>query len=328
MSFGKCNSSICLDDILSKVSEVDILNYYLGISTLPILINSPLREDKSASLSVFINNNNNIILKDFGTYKSYNIWSFFMELWGCSFEEMLIKINKELPSIHSTNINYKKIIKNKNTFSKTKIQCKIRDWKPYDLEYWESYGINLPWLQFGNIYPVSHIFITKDNNTYRFAAEKYAYAYVEKKDNKITLKIYQPYSVNKKWINNNDASVWDLWSQLPEKGKMLIITSSRKDALCLWANTSIPSISMQGEGYIPKQQVINELKNRFDNIYILFDNDYNKLDNHGRQYAKFLSQAFDIPYIEIPDKYEAKDPSDFVKKYGKKELKQLINKLI
>ena len=42
-----------------KVSEVDILNHYLGISTLPILINSPFRQDKNPSVSVFINNNNN-----------------------------------------------------------------------------------------------------------------------------------------------------------------------------------------------------------------------------------------------------------------------------
>ena len=61
MSFGKCNKSICLDDILNKVTEVDILNHYFGISTLPILVNNPLRADKNASLSIFLNDKDNII---------------------------------------------------------------------------------------------------------------------------------------------------------------------------------------------------------------------------------------------------------------------------
>ena len=92
MSFGKCNKSICLDDILNKVTEVDILNHYFGISTLPILINNPLRPDKNASLSIFLNDKDNIILKDFGSYKSYNLWSFLMEFWGISYKELLEKI--------------------------------------------------------------------------------------------------------------------------------------------------------------------------------------------------------------------------------------------
>ena len=85
---------------------------------------------------------------------------------------------------------------------------------------------------------------------------------------------------------------------------------------------------MQGEGYIPKQSVIDELKSRFKEIYIFFDNDFDKKENHGRQYAQFLSKMFDIPYIEIPSEYKAKDPSDFVNKYGREKLKQLINELI
>ena len=58
------------------------------------------------------------------------------------------------------------------------------------------------------------------------------------------------------------------------------------------------------------------------------DIDFDKEENHGRQYAQFLSKTFDIPYIEIPNEYKAKDPSDFVNKYGREKLKQLVNELI
>ena len=328
MSFGKCNKSICLDDILNKVSEVDILNHYFGISTLPILINNPLRADKNASLSVFINEKDNVILKDFGSYKSYNLWSFLMEFWNLKYEEVFEKISKELNNINSTLHTFKSKKYQNKTRSKFLLECKIRDWKDYDLQYWESFGISLPWLKFGEVYPISHTFITKEGKRHVFRAEKYAYAYVERKDNIVTLKIYQPKSTTRKWCNSSNSSVWDLWSQLPKTGDKLFITSSRKDALCLWENTLIPAISMQGEGYIPKQSVIEELKSRFAKIYIFFDNDFDKEENPGRQYAQILSKTFDIPYIEIPDEYKAKDPSDFVKNYGRDKLKQLINKLI
>ena len=328
MSFGKCNKSICLDDILNKVTEVDILNHYFGISTLPVLINNPLRPDKNASLSIFLNDKDNIILKDFGSYKSYNLWSFLMEFWGISYEELLEKIINDLNNINSTLFQLKSKRYKQQLKSKSILECKIRDWKDYDLQYWESYGISLPWLKFGEVYPISHTFITKDNQKHTFRAEKYAYAYVERKDGIVTLKIYQPKSTVRKWCNSGNASVWDLWSQLPKIGNKLFITSSRKDALCLWENTLIPAISMQGEGYIPKQSVIDELKSRFKEIYIFFDNDFDKKENHGRQYAQFLSKMFDIPYIEIPSEYKAKDPSDFVNKYGREKLKQLINELI
>ena len=328
MSFGKCNKSICLDDILNKVTEVDILNHYFGISTLPILINNPLRADKNASLSVFLNEKDNVILKDFGSYKSYNLWSFLMQLWNLKYDEVLERILKDLKEINSTLYQLKSKRFYKKIHSKSILECKIRDWKPYDLQYWESYGISLPWLKFGEIYPISHTFITKEDKRYVFRAEKYAYAYVERKDGIVTLKIYHPKSTTRKLCNSGNASVWDLWSQLPKTGDKLFITSSRKDALCLWENTLIPAISMQGEGYIPKQSVIDELKNRFKHIYIFFDNDFDKSENHGRQYAQFLSKMFNIPYIEIPSEYEAKDPSDFVNKYGREKLKQLINKLI
>ena len=328
MSFGKCKKSICLDDILNKVTEVDILNHYFGISTLPILVNSPLRADKNASLSVFLNDSNNVILKDFGTYKSYNLWSFLEEYWCIPYDRVLEKISKDLKDINSTIHILNRTKRNNTMRTNSIIECRVRDWRDYDIKYWESFGISLPWLKFGEVYPLDYVFITKGDNRYTFPAEKYAYGYVERKDGKVTLKVYQPYSTVRKWINNNNSSVWDLWTQLPKTGDTLFITSSRKDALCLWENSLIPATSMQGEGYIPKQQVIDELKNRFKHIYIWFDNDYDKPENVGKQYAEFLSKTFDIPYILIPDKYQAKDPSDFVKKYGREKLKQLINELL
>ena len=323
MSFGKGKQSICLDDILNKVSEVDILNHYLGISTLPILINSPFRQDKNPSVSVFINRNNNIIFKDFGTHKSYNIWSFFEEYWNCSYEEVLNRLYKDLNKIKSISGTLKVHTAKKYVHNSSTLNVTIREWKDYDFKYWDSYGISYKWLKFGRIYPISQIFI----NNNRFPAEKYAYVYVEKKDGIISMKIYQPFSERLKWLSKHDSSVWDLWDRLPEKGNRLIITSSRKDALCIWENTGIPSISMQGEGYIPKDHVVQQLKDRFKVVYVLYDNDFDSDINNGRVFGKTLADKFNLKQIEIPEEWKSKDVSDLCYNWGREVVKQVINNL-
>ena len=324
MSFGKCKQSICLDDILNKVSEVDILNHYLGISTLPILINSPFRQDKNPSVSVFINNNNNIIFKDFGTHKSYNIWSFLEELWGCSHEEVLLKLYNDLNKIKSISGMLKIHTARKYVHNSSVLNVTIREWEEHDFKYWNSYGISYKWLKFGRIYPISQIFI----NNNRFPAEKYAYVYVEKKDGIISMKVYQPFSNKMKWLSKHDSSVWDLWDRLPERGKHLIITSSRKDALCIWENTGVPSISLQGEGYIPKPHVVQQLKNRFTNVYVLYDNDFDSDINNGRVFGKTLADKFNLKQIEIPEEWKSKDVSDLCYNWGREVVKTIINQLI
>ena len=47
------NSSVCLEDVLGRVSELDILSYYCGITEIPCVINSPLREDKTPSFGFY-----------------------------------------------------------------------------------------------------------------------------------------------------------------------------------------------------------------------------------------------------------------------------------
>ena len=119
-------------------------------------------------------------------------------------------------------------------------------------------------------------------------------------------------------MNKHDGSVWDLWTKLPDKGDNLIITSSRKDALCIWANTGIPSLSLQAESYLPKQHVVQQLKDRFKNVYVLYDNDFDSSENHGRELGNLMAKEFDLIQIEIPDEYKSKDTSDLYKKLWKK----------
>ena len=50
---SKGSSSVSLEDILSKVSEADILSYYLGVTEVPTILYSPLRQDRRPSFGLY-----------------------------------------------------------------------------------------------------------------------------------------------------------------------------------------------------------------------------------------------------------------------------------
>ena len=327
---SKGTDTISIDDVRRITTDYEVVNKYLGIRVVPSNINSILREDKNPSLCIFPYKDS-LFFKDFGTNQSGNIYQLLSLYWNIPLNQVYRKIYNDF-----TSANYKSCCC-KNKISKTiikkksniNIKVKIRDWKPWDIEYWSSYGISKEWLNYCDIFPISYIFLIHQNGEQIvISADKYAYVYIERKDNKVSLKIYQPYSTNFKWMSKHDASVWDLWTKIPEKGDKLIITSSRKDALCLWANTGIPSLSLQGEGYIPKEKVINQLKERYNKIYVFYDNDFKNKVNNGRNYGRILAEKFNLQQIEIPTEYKSKDPSDLYKNWGKEVFLNVINQLI
>lgn len=324
--FSSGKSSICLDDILSKVTEADILSYYLGITEVPCIINSPLRDDKRPSFGLYSTDGNRVFYTDFATRDSGGIFDLLGAKWNCSYTEVLSRINKDIPKFHGkTNINTYTpcTIHNTNKNKNTDLQCKVRDWRKYDIEYWESYGITLEWLKYAEVYPVSHKIIVKDGQRYIFGADKYAYAYVEHKEGKVTLKIYQPFNkVGYKWSNKHDKSVLSLWTKVPDYGEQICICSSLKDALCLWANAGIPSLSIQGEGYGMSDTAINELKRRYKQIFICLDN-----DKPGLNDAKKLSEETGFINVVLPPFNEGKDISDLYKAKGKEEFLRIIKPL-
>jgi len=326
MAFSSGNTSITLNDILSKVSEADILYHYFNVSNIPCVISSPLRVDKDPSFGIYTLDGNKIYWKDLSKNISGGLWDMLGEYWGVNYKEVLNKVWKDLPNITTTYAKSSKMGKPQsisNYTEETDLQCKVREWKHYDIEYWESYGISLNWLKYADIYPISHKIVIKGDNKFIFVADKYAYAYVERKDNKVTLKIYQPFNKKFKWSNKHDRSVISLWTKIPEYGDKLIICSSMKDALCVWANTGIPCIAIQGEGYTISDTAISELKKRYKDVYILLDN-----DEAGILDARKLSQSTGFTNLVLPD-YGAKDCSDLFKLLNNvNEFKQVIFSLI
>ena len=67
------------ENLLNKVSNYQILKFYLPHLEVGGVINSPLRQDRNASLSMF-NSKHGVLIKDFARNKIYNGITFVMEL--------------------------------------------------------------------------------------------------------------------------------------------------------------------------------------------------------------------------------------------------------
>lgn len=319
------SDSTSIEKVNDLYSDFDVAHKYLGITCVPEVINSPLRQDNNPSLGLFINNRTNSLwFKDFGSGEKGSLYDLLAKMWNVSKDKVYDRILEDMPAPALIRKRGAKVYRK----SAGKVEVRVREWRDYDIAYWDSYGVSLPWLKFGEIYPISHIILTKNGHSYPIPAEKYAYVYVERKDGIVSFKIYQPYSKEYKWMSKHDSSVWDLWTKIPEKGDKLIITSSRKDALAIWSNTGIPALSLQGEGYIPKEHVVQQLKDRYNKVYVLYDDDFQSEENHGRMYGKMIAERFNVTQIEIPEKWESKDPSDVVKNHGREVLKQIIYELV
>lgn len=348
MAFGKNKDYKKLpnsNDILSAISDLEIFEMYLG--GIPRkAISSPLREDTNPSFSLFHSDlHNKVFFRDFATGETGDCFLFVMRLFNLQSKvetfnkiasdfqltqfELNTTINTSPKRSYVSKSNTKKSIRSE----RLRISVRTRLWKLKDKDYWNGkYGLNKQQLEYCNIFPISHYFI----NGYCTEADDIAYAFVEEKDGLQTFKIYQPFNDNdEKWINNNDYSTWELWTQLPETGDICIITSSRKDAAViksLFPSNKITSCSLQSEGVNPKSSVIEELRSRFKEVFVMYDNDFKNSKNPGRTAGSKLCEQAQFLQIEIPTeictKYGVKDPSDYLEANSGSELKNLLTKLI
>ena len=326
MVVGKTSSSISKTEIFDKYSEIEVLTtVFPEITSLPCKICSPFRVDNNPSFSIYMNDQHHICFKDFGEQECRgSLLDLLCKKWDCSFNQVFDKIlevmqkskaQKDCVTLKPKSL---KVLTRKESSELTKIQVVVRPWRSHDIEYWESYGIKLPWLKYAGVHAISHKIIVKEGKKFIFPSPKYSYVFTEYKENRLSLKIYSPFDKKHKWCSKMDSSVISLWTKVPECGDRIVICSSLKDSLCLSNQLHIPAIALQGEGYNMSATAVNELKRRYKKIFICFD-----IDKPGLADAKKLSEKTGFPFV-VPDLNGQKDISDYYKSLeDKQQFKQL-----
>jgi len=309
------NDILHTDVILEKITEFDIFKFYC-----PRFIDrnkkfcSELREDKRPSASI-VNYNGNLLYKDFGyPDHTFNCFGYVQFKYGITFTEALISTDFNL-RLASTN----GIIKTKTPklYGKQEIDKKVtvirkkrRPWYIKDAIFWSKFGITKEILINFAVEPIDYYWINEN----RFSCKTITYAF--RFSNKF--KIYAPYETDLKWFSNTNKDIIQGYTQLPEEGDVLYITSSLKDVMCLYA-MRMHSIALQSEMQMPTMVLMQMLKKRFKRIVIFYDN-----DTPGQSMASKICSEYQLDNLHIPSNWNAKDVSDAISVQGFNKVKQFI----
>jgi len=311
------NDYLHTDVILSKITEYDIFMYYCpNFKKLGKKFTSDLRQDRSPTVSI-IPYNDKLLYKDFGNSEhTFDCFNYVKYKYNCSFiaalriidNDFKLNLSPKTQEIKFTMgiMGYKQ---KAPIFDKTPviIKKKRRAWNSEDSRFWSKYLINKKILSMFVVEPISYFWI----NETRFICKSISYAFKFK----TRYKIYSPYENKNKWLSNTRKTDIQGYAQLPTKGKKLIITSSLKDVMCLYS-AGYNAIALQSEMQIPEEKLINKLKQRFNIIEILYDNDFDNVNNPGQTVANKICDLYGFKNICLPNELKSKDPSDLVSKIG------------
>ncbi len=103
-------------------------------------------------------------------------------------------------------------------------------------------------------------------------------------------------------------------------GDYLVITKSLKDVMCLY-EFGIPAIAPCSENLFLTEAQYNKVKSKFKNIYLLYDNDLPGV----RATNKIHKQYPELKCLLL-NRNDAKDFSDYRKKFGYAKTLELVNK--
>jgi 5S rRNA maturation endonuclease (ribonuclease M5) len=304
--------NVTLDKILQLVDEYHIYSHYLGQTvTINKPISSPFRKDQNPSWSLFRSKQNQIMYKDFATGETGNVVKFVQILFDIKYHESLNKIWKDLIATNKIKQRRPKVEPELKIPAKV-IGVRRKYFTKTDEDYWSKYGIDKDTLKYFNVSPIDSFWVNDIQQPYKYTKECPMYAY--KVFNKF--KIYRPCATNRedKWRNNCGPYDIQGWEQLPCNDETIIITKSLKDVMVLY-KLGYNAIAPQSENSAIPKKIVDNIKERFKRIVILFDN-----DTPGKEAAKKLSEKYDIPFIYLPLDmyilYKVKDISDVVKELG------------
>ena len=299
----------------------DVFLYYLpGYILGEGNTNSPFREDKIPSFSVRWSKGK-WRFKDFGNSDvKGDVVDFIMLLHNLTFDQAVSRVVEDfgtnsLFGREGSHVVRKSKVQKGNSVVELDVKSKL--WATNDLNWWKEFGITIDTLNKYNVKPCSHIFINK----HPILCKEPTYVFRENKDGVESIKIYQPLAKSFKWLNNHKWEVVQGWTQLPEKGELLIVTKGLKDVLTLH-ELGYSSVAPQSETSFLKAHILKQLLKRFDKIIILYDNDV-----PGLAQAKKYSEQYSLPYMYLPLE-GPKDISDYYKANGKEETIKILKQLL
>ena len=328
---GSKKTALTPETILSKISAFDIFKFYMPERDwrLNTVTYSPFRNENHPSF-VIGNKYGEISFIDFAETSLRGDCFYFVKcLFNLStMNDVLIKIDNDfgLGISSKENVNkYKEIVKQyKQPEESIKryslIQVKTKKFTKQELEYWNSYHIDIEDLRKENVYSVDKVYLNKQlfyTNPHELT---FGYLYDGH------WKIYRPNETKKnKWLPNNvPITAMDGLDNI-KNCDIAFINKSKKDYIVIKKLFEC-SCAVQNEGLACfSEENVNYLKSNSKRQILSFDSDVTGVKN-----SQQITQLFGFDYCNVPKQYLSegiKDWADLGKTYGMKAIeKYLIEK--
>lgn len=320
-------NEITKDEILKHITQEDIFQRYLGIVPTYRPIKSPLRQDKHADCGFYVNSANVIKYYDKAKFINDDCFGIVKLIYNIDFNQALLLIANDFGLLASINasVPYREHITKEQILQPrvTKIEIQTRPFTKEDLDYWIQFNITEELLKKEKVFAVKTAWVNDTISSrviYNYIKGDICFAYTFPENKTIKLYLPQRRKTEKRFFAETDLFPLSGYKKLSTTGDYVIITKSKKDELCIKSFDIKNVCSTQNEGGIINRDIITDLYNRFDNIFVLFD-----YDKTGIKCTKL--NKIQYPFIRplfIRDK--SKDISGYCKKYGINKTEEIINK--
>lgn len=305
-----------IEDILSRVTEMDIYKKYLGDFAIGRIYKSPFRDDKNPSFGVFRGRDGHLLFKDHGSGVCGGIVKFVGELYSLAhYSDIIEKLCNDM------NISSRVLLPKhaRKPIPQAPLETVIgvvkQDYTQQDKDYWGRFGITIKTLRKFKVSSIKYYLcngIVK--GIYKPENPMYAYHVYDK------FKIYRPLgSKYTKWRNNLTEFDIQGYEQLPKNGDLLLITKSLKDIMTLH-EMGYTAISPSSESTFIPQAALDDVLKRFKRVIILFDR-----DAAGVRQSRLESLKTGLRAMFVHKKFKAKDISDAVEANGMEVIKTWLN---
>lgn len=321
-------SVITKKQVLERFTQEDIFGYILKDAVeLDRKYCAPYRIDKNPGC-FFSYYNDTLFFVDFGNFQThFDCFSLYSKVYSVSMEYVYEHIWNNVTNCHYySGASIKTKRKTKTTNKITKISILTKEWQTKEINYWKDYGITVNQLKQDKVYPIKAFMIENGSMNYSTVINNIGFAYTDFDRNH--KKIYQPYNKSDKWFTNCNANDIGNINMLVESGYFLIITKSYKDCRVI-RNLGFNCIWFQNEGMCPSNDKLKNLSERFEKIFVFYDNDQTGL-KASREIANKIS-VFNknVKDMHLPVNFfnkGIKDASDFVKTFDYNLLQEFLKK--
>lgn len=313
-------------EILKRITEEQIFEKYIGPVRIGKMIRSPLRKDNTPSFHIFINKNQNLMFKDFGSGEYGDCFKFIQLMFRKDFAGALRIIEEDFNLIGKSYTPVKRkpniydILPKYKEEKKSKFEWNEKSFSSEELKYWRRFGITHSILMEYDVISIENVKEVNWKNQVISTPNCPIFAY---KYPSGAIRFYRPLAFDKKHFGNSGVSdvfgykqAYKEMYENKQKLSRLAISAGQKDSLSLYANTSIRTIALNSESAILSKELFSKLQEIAENIVVCYD-----LDKTGRTNSEKLCNGYGLQdiMIDFPIK-TGKDISDYFYQANKEKL--------